>query len=426
MSRSARFQSVDGFGIVRMKTLQILSLSMFLIFASANKPIALTPPSTPIPASLFGMHIHHMVSLHGTDRLTPWPSVPVPEWRLWDAKVTWPDLEPGKGQWHFDDLDRSLALAEAHHANVLMTLGLTPRWASARPQEASGYAPGYAAEPKDIEDWRIFVRTIATRYKGRIQAYEIWNEPNVKRFWTGSIDQLVDLTREASIIIHKVDPQAIVVSPPATGFPGIKWLPEFLSKGGQYVDVVGYHFYPSAKAPEATLVQLVDAIKKVMVENGAQDKPLWDTEAGWLPPAQIDPEIGAAYLARSYIVLWADGIQRFYWYSWDNHVTVALRTTESDSQTLTPAGRAFETIQKWLIGARMDWCKADADSTWTCQLSRDRGSQWIVWNAEQTRTFAVPPAWRVRNIVPLLGDPQPLNGTTVEIGQIPQLLKPTP
>ena len=125
-------------------------------------------------------------SLHGTDRLTPWPSVPIPEWRLWDAKVTWPDLEPGKGQRHFDDLDKSLALAEAHHANVLMTLGLTPRWASARPQEASGYSPGYAAEPKDIEDWRSLVRTVATRYKGRIHAYEIWNEPNVKRFWTGT------------------------------------------------------------------------------------------------------------------------------------------------------------------------------------------------------------------------------------------------
>src|SRR5882672_950381 len=93
------------------------------------------------------------------------------------------------------------------------------------------------SRPKDLEDWRTFVRTIATRYKGRIHAYEIWNEPNVKRFWTGSIDQWVALTREASVIINSIDPQAIVVSPPATSFPGIKWLPEFLSKGGQYVDV---------------------------------------------------------------------------------------------------------------------------------------------------------------------------------------------
>jgi hypothetical protein len=411
-----------------MKTLPIIAAALILLFAFASlaiapKPITLTPPPVPVPASLFGMHIHHMVFPNGSEPLTPWPGVPVPEWRLWDAKVTWPDLEPGKGQWHFENLDRSLALAEAHHTGVLLTLGLTPRWASARPQEPSGYAPGYAAEPKELEDWRVFVRTVATRYKGRIHAYEIWNEPNVKRFWTGSIDQLADLTREASIIIHTVDPQAIVVSPPATGFTGIKWLAEFLSKAGQYVDVIGYHFYPP-QPPEATLLQLVDAIKKVMAENGAQDKPLWDTEAGWLPPAQIDPELGAAYLARSYVVLWADGVQRFYWYAWDNHASVALQTTERDSQTLTPAGRAFATIQTWLIGARMDWCKSDADTTWTCQLSRGNAYQWIVWNPEQTKTFAVPPAWHVKNIVPLLSDPQPFQGPTVEAGQMPQLLTP--
>jgi len=391
------------------------------VFAAPPRPIALTPPAAPVPASLFGMHIHYMVSPSRTDRLTPWPSVPVPEWRLWDARVTWPDLEPSKGQWRFENLDRSLALAEAHHAGVLLTLGLTPRWASARPQEPSGYAPGYAAEPKDLEDWRTFVRTIATRYKGRIHAYEIWNEPNVKRFWTGSIDQLVALTREASVIIHSIDPQAIVVSPPATSFPGIKWLPEFLSKGGQYVDVIGYHFYLSPKPPEAML-QLVDAIKKVMSENGAQDKPLWDTEAGWLPPAQIDPELGAAYLARSYIVLWADGVQRFYWYAWDNHTSVALQTTESDSQTKTPAGQAFSTIQDWLVGARMDWCKADPEQTWQCQLNRNGTPEWIVWNAAGTQTLALPRSWNAKKVTPLIGESHRLSGSSLNVGPTPVLV----
>jgi len=426
--RFARLHSADGFGFVGMKTRATIVASALFFFlavaiavAFALKPMTLTPPSVPVPASLFGMHIHYMVTPKGNDRLTPWPSVQVPAWRLWDARVTWPDIEPNKGQWRFENLDRSVALAEAHHTDVLLTLGLTPRWASARPQEPSGYAPGYAAEPTDIEDWRTFVRTVATRYKGRIHAYEIWNEPNVKRFWTGSIDQLVTLTREASIIIHSIDPQAVVVSPPATGFPGIKWLPEFLSKGGQYVDAIGYHFYLTPKPPEATL-QLVDAIKKVMSENGAQDKPLWDTEAGWLPPAQIEPELGAAYLARSYIVLWADGVQRFYWYAWDNHTSVALRTTENDSQTMTPAGQAFATIQNWLVGARMDWCKTDTDQTWQCQLNRDGTLQWIVWNPDRTGPFTIPRSWNAKNVTPLIGDSRRLSGSSLDVGPTPLLV----
>ncbi len=408
-----------------MKAFRIAA-SLIVLFATPSKPLTLTPPPVPVPASLFGMHIHHMVSRNGSDPLTPWPSVPLPEWRLWDARVTWPDLEPGKGQWRFENLDRSLAIAEAHHAGVLLTLGLTPRWASARPQESSGYAPGNAAEPADMEDWRTFVRTVATRYKGRIHAYEIWNEPNVKRFWTGSMEQLIAMTREASIIIHTIDPQAIVVSPPATGFPGIQWLNTFLREGGsQYVNVIGYHFYMSPKPPEA-LLQLVDAVKKVMAENGVQDKPLWDTEAGWLTPGAIEsPEIGAAYLARAYIILWAEGVQRFYWYAWDNHITVALETTEDDSRTLTPAGQAFATIQGWLVGARMDWCRKDVDENWQCQLNRNGALQWIAWNPAGTSTLTPPESWKVRTMTPINGVPRKISGHSLELGPIPVLLTPS-
>jgi hypothetical protein len=244
----------------------------------------------------------------------------------------------------------------------------------------------------------------------------------VKKFWTGSIAQLVTLTREASIIIHGIDPQAIVVSPPATGFPGIKWLPEFLSKGGQYVDVIGYHFYLTPKPPEAAL-QLVDAIKKVMSDSGVQDKPLWDTEAGWLPPAQVEPETGADYLARSYIVLWADGVQRFYWYAWDNHTSVALQTTDRDNQTLTPAGQAFDTIQNWLVGARMDWCKVDAGQTWQCQLNRDGTLQWIVWNPDGSESFTLPRSWNVKTVTPLIGESRQFSGSTLDVGPTPLLMR---
>ena len=411
-----------------MKRLPIYG-SLLLVFASLtlnganDKAPHLAPPPQPIPRSLFGMHIHHMVSPYGTNPLTPWPSVPVPEWRLWDARVAWADLEPSKGQWHFDNLDRSLALSEKHHANVILTLGLTPRWASARPQEPSGYAPGYAAEPRDMGDWRTFVTTVATRYKGRIHVYEVGNEPNVKRFWTGTVDQMVALTREAHDIIKRIDPTAMLVSPSATTGNGTPWLTEFLSKGGgDYVDIIGYHFYVTPKTPE-TMTVLVEKVKKIMQDKGVGNKPLWDTETGWFPPVQFASEdLAAAYLARSYIVLWAEGVQRLYWYAWDNN-KMSLQTTASDSTTLTSAGQAFDTIQNWLVGARMEWCNVDADSTWTCQLSRGNASEWIVWNPEQTKIFTVPPAWRVTSIVPLMSGTKPFQGLTLEASPIPQLLK---
>jgi hypothetical protein len=380
-------------------------------------------PRQEIPASFFGMHIHHMVSPNGTDPLTPWPSINVPEWRLWDARVTWPDLEPNKNQWRFDNLDKSLAMAEAHHTEVLMTLGLTPRWASARPEEPSAYQPGFAAEPKDMEDWRTFVRTVATRYKGRIHAYEIWNEPNLKQFWSGTTDQLLALTREAHNIIKSVDPAAVIVSPSATGAHGTPWLSEFLSKGGgQFVDVIGYHFYVTPKPPEE-MVPLVQSVKQIMANQGVDEKPLWGTESGWLPPAHIGTEeLGAAYLARSYILLCASGVQRFYWYAWDNHRWVSIETTEQDSRTLTPAGRSYGVIQNWLVGARLDWCNDDTGGTWVCQLNRNEKPEWIVWNPDGTKPFALAPSWKIGTITTLLQEPHTFVGYSVDVGRLPELL----
>ena len=97
-------------------------------------------------------------------------------------------------------------------------------------REPSGYQPGFAAEPTNIEDWREFRHDVATRYNGRIHNYEIWNEPNLKQFWTGTTDQLLALTREASMIIHRIDPGATIISPSATSGYGVKWLAGIFGK----------------------------------------------------------------------------------------------------------------------------------------------------------------------------------------------------
>jgi hypothetical protein len=380
----------------------------------------LQTPKVAIPRSYFGLHIHHLAS----PAPTPWPSIPVPQWRLWDANVTWPDLEPSKGQWRFEKLDGYVSLAQQHSTGILLTLGGSPVWASARPNVLSNYYPGFTAEPANIEDWRTFVRTVASRYKGRIQAYEIWNEPNLEEFWTGTTDQMLTLTKEASQIIRSVDPNAIVVSPAATAEYGIPWVAEFLKKGGgQYVDVIGFHFYvnPHTLLPE-DMVPIIQRVRQVISDNGLGNKPLWNTETGWLEPARFDSdELAAGFLARAYILSWAAGVQRFYWYAWDNR-SMAIVTYKKDEHTITPAGYAYNVMEQWLVGARIDGCTESADHSWTCQLNRSGKKEWIVWNPQASRKFDVPGAWNVKSATPLLHDRRSLNGASIEIGPTPTLL----
>ena len=150
-----------------------------------------------------------------------------------------------------------------------------------------------------------------------------------------------------------------------------------------------------------------------MRSGGVADKPLWDTETGWSGPKPLpSEELGAAYLARTYVLSWAAGVERVYWYLWDNPGEVALQTT----------GRSYDVVVRWLAGATMKECSEDGAHTWTCAIGREGASQWVVWNAEGDRNFAVPAEWRATTVQPLSGGARGITASSMEVGQVPVLV----
>lgn len=363
----------------------------------------------PVPKEFFGMHIHR------ADAGTPWPTARIGSWRLWDAYAGWPDLEPERGKWNFDRLDKYVAMARLTGTEILLPLGRTPRWASSRPDERSSYGPGQAAEPVAIEDWRNYVRTVATRYKGRIRAYEIWNEANEKGFFSGRPESLIELQREAYRILKEIDPGIVVVMPAAVH--AYKWVDNYLALGGgRYADVIGYHFYVPKEAPEAILRE-VAAVRALLDKHGLGDKPLWNTETGWwiantdgtpedagIYPTwkRLNPEEGAAYVARALILgRWA-GLERFYWYAWDNR---GLGLIEPRSHVIKPAGQAFGKVAGWLTGGQLLGCDSSGP-VWHCEVQdADGGHTWLVWSVSGRESWDVPAGWRVKSVEGLDGEP---------------------
>jgi hypothetical protein len=234
---------------------------------------------------------------------------------------------------------------------------------------------------------------------------------------------MVTLVREAHDIIKGIDSTAIIASPAATTSAGASWLDDFLRKGGgRYVDVIAYHFYVYPQPPEA-MVDLIQKVKQALARNGASDKPIWSTEIGWAGPKPFpSEELGAAYIARAYTLGWAAGVARLYWYSWYDHKWVAVETTEADNQTPKPAGRAYASIQPWLLGAHMNTCKKGEDGTYQCQLDRDGSKNWIVWNSVGTKNFSVPSSWHATSVTTLLGQTQALTGSSIQVGPTPEIL----
>ena len=370
----------------------------------------LGPRAGLVDASYFGMHMHYMVKPSPAARTTAWPSATFGTWRLVDAYVKWSDLEPKRGQWNFSILDKYADLARKHGVSLLYTLGHPPKWASARPDEpAYTYGAGSAAEPGDLADWDNYVRTVATRYRGVIGAYEIWNEPKFSEvesafnkqgnaaFYSGSAAQMVELARRAHRIIKEVDPQAKVLTP---GFheaeAGVKRLDLFLRLGGGAVtDVVAFHLY--APSPESML-PIIEKIRAVMDKHGIGDRELWNTETGYFTENPDEPKLtatgrtlnerdAAGYVARSLVLAAAAGVRRFYWYAWDNG---ALGLTVGRGRQPNMAAQAYEQTARWLRGAVVEACEWKDKKQWVCTLKRGSRTAWMVWRTEGSEEWSAP------------------------------------
>jgi len=395
---------------VRLGGLLGVMLLLFAVVPSDAKRTARTHPARDqaVPGTYFGMHIHRAVPMPADPTSTPWPTVPFGAWRLWDARVAWPWLEPQPGEWDFSLLDRYVALAESAHVEVLLPLGLCPSWASARPTEPSAYEPGYASEPKDIEAWDRYVDTVVTRYRGRIKAYEIWNEPNLATFFSGHVEDMVRLAQTAYVRIKKVDPAAVVVSPAATGRSGIEWLESYLSAGGgRWADAIGYHFYVGQDDTPESMSGLIDRVRAVVDKQGLPARPIWNTETGWqvqarqaLPAAfkgrvssgALEDTLAAAFVARALVLGWAFGLDRFYWYSWDNY---RMGLVEPDGTTPKPAAAAFRMVREWLLGASVTNVTERPNGSWVVDLARDGQRRAVIaWNPKGPARFQPPPFLR--------------------------------
>jgi Glycosyl hydrolases family 39 len=395
----------DGFRSRRYSAGLGLGLVLVILFTSVRLASSVTyaGPERAVGAEYFGMHIH------GAASGTAWPTVQFAEWRLWDSGVAWLQLEPERGRWNFALLDRYCQLAAEHHVEIILTLGLTPTWASARPDEPSAYGKGNAAEPRNLTDWQEYVRAVATRYKGRIHTYEIWNEPNMGTDFSGTVDTMLQLSRAAYEALKSVDAANVVLSPSATTDAGLRWLDSFLAQGGcQYSDVIAYHFYVTPDPPEA-MIPLIQKVQRSLRTRGCDSKPLWNTESGWAQPKHFSSEAeAAAYLMRTYVVNWLMGVQRCYWYAWDNHNWSTLNLTSPAGDQMTATGASYGTIRQWMIGAVLRSCTRERSGVWVCQFDRKESTSWILWSTGSTSIFHIPPSWRVKQILDWTGNPGPV------------------
>ena len=362
---------------------RIILLFSAAILLSAGAGLAQTQTG-PIPSSFFGMHIIDASN---------WPTVPVGA--LGKGAFSWGYLEPVRGQLDWARLDAYVNEAQSHGVSVMYSNSGVPKWAASNTSSChqNAYGTYCSSAVVNVQDWDNFITDLVTRYKGRIQVYELWNEP--QQYFTGTMAQLVTLTQNEYNIIRSIDPQAIILSPSIVSY-GYPYLDSYFGAGGpRNINAVSMHTYPDPNndIAETITTSMTAGVRTVEAKYGISGKPLWDTEGSWgnaQSGAITDPTLRAAFMARAHLLHWSTGIARFYWYAWDDPHWGTLEGS-------TVATTAYQQVYNWMNGATMGQpCSTNGASSpyhavYTCDLTRSGGYVGrAIWNTDGNSTYTAP------------------------------------
>jgi hypothetical protein len=204
-----------------------------------------------------------------------------------------------------------MSTADVYGIEVLAVLNSTPAWAGIP----------IAGRP-NAQEFAQFAGLLATRYQGRIAAYEIWNEPNAVTFWAPapSAAQYTEVLKAAYTAIKTADPDAVVVAAgiaPLVDFfsatvNAVRFVQEMYAAGAAgYFDALAYHPYLLSKAFTETMPSnqnspsnQLERIHDLMVANGDGNKKIWATEYGQ-PDAYAGEAIQDAYVG-DFLRAWRD------------------------------------------------------------------------------------------------------------------------
>jgi hypothetical protein len=218
--------------------------------------------------------------------------------------LAWEQLEPSRGVFRFDNVERLLRAASSHHLQIILNVTQTPLWASTKPNGEFWRAP-----PSKPGDFGALMGQLASRYgsngsfwtqnpsleKAPITKWQIWNEENApwhwsKRPWAPSYVKLLKSSYQA---IKAADRRSTVIAgsfvaaPNYSQWAGVRDL--YKAGGKRWTDEIAVHpFTNNSKSVSGTIdqmVTIVTLVRKAMRKAHAGRTPIIITELTW--PASV-------------------------------------------------------------------------------------------------------------------------------------------
>jgi xylan 1,4-beta-xylosidase len=273
-----------------------------------------------------------------------------------------------------------------------------------------GFYSGNITPPKSTDAWSAFIRTfvvhLVERYglaAVRTWPFEVWNEPNLPFFWSGTQQQYFEFFKATAMAIKSVD-ASLQVGGPATS--AAEWLPEFADWCGTNqapLDFFATHVYvadkqdklPAAerRAPPDAIQAAMQRARAVIDGSAFRGRPLWLSEWSCDSPAMIAHIIAGCLpnvQAMSHWVLSGTyeelGVGNFILKEGDNGFSMLVR------------GIAKPAFNTYVLLHALGTERLHADGP-VLATRRERGVAALVWNlAEVEQPSGIPGQHRTRTV----------------------------
>ncbi len=256
--------------------------------------LALLPASALAEARLLGLNVHQSadVGLAVTQGCGG---------HVVRIDFNWFNAEPSQGAYDWSLFDPLVDAARAKGFTVLATAGYTPPWAS------SGDTDGNPNNDVPVAGtYDAFLTAAVQHFAGRVDHWELWNEPNLSQFFEGTAQDYVSLILQpGAAAVHAQCASCLVLGPDVAtvGSNYADWMKAALTQAGASIDIVSGHDYAvfddmggGGFNPDffskldhhrvfgtdaSILYQDPLSLYESMQQYGAADKPFWLTETGY-------------------------------------------------------------------------------------------------------------------------------------------------
>ncbi|MBA2431885.1 MAG: cellulase family glycosylhydrolase [Chthoniobacterales bacterium] len=213
--------------------------------------------------------------------------------------IGWDGIEEAPGEYNWRYWDEIVTTAERDGVTLLPYICYTPQWLGTDPQEF------WREPPRDLARFAHFVEQIVTRYRGRIRAWELWNEPDNRDYWRGSAQQFAIMFRGGAQAVRRADPDALVVLGGLAHDADSKFTRALFQQHalGRWIDVINFHSYfetwDNRRAEH--LLQRIAGYGKLARSARGKSSPapeLWLAEFGYSSATRADGKVSEWVKAR--------------------------------------------------------------------------------------------------------------------------------